>query len=281
LTDMLKYLPASAMLLVLLGACAAVASPAAQCRETFSVALDVGHSRKAPGAISARGRGEYDFNFDLAGSIAETLKAGGFKKVHVIVSDGFGDLKSLMRRVEDSTKLQPNLFVSIHHDSVQPRYLKPWVHNGAKRFYTEDKSGFSLYVSRKNPQAEASLAFARLVSDRLTAQGLRFTKHHAEPIPGEGREWADEGRGIHFFDELIVLREHRLPAVLFEAGVILNRDDELVLMTEQRRKIVAAAFAGAVERFCAGPEPVPVAQEPARGAQEPAPVPAEPTGAPQ
>src|SRR5262249_20799071 len=46
-------------------------------KSTFQIALDVGHSPAAPGAISARGVTEYSFNLRLTGVIERTLMAHG------------------------------------------------------------------------------------------------------------------------------------------------------------------------------------------------------------
>jgi N-acetylmuramoyl-L-alanine amidase len=48
-----------------------------------------------------------------------------------------------------------------------------------------------------------------------------------------------------------VLYESRMPALLLEAGMIVNRAEEQVLSSATRRATVARAVAGAVERFCA------------------------------
>jgi hypothetical protein len=50
---------------------------------------------------------------------------------------------------------------------------------------------------------------------------------------------------------LAVLYESHMPAVLLEAGMIVNRAEEQVLSSPARRATVAKAVAGAVERFCA------------------------------
>jgi N-acetylmuramoyl-L-alanine amidase len=42
-----------------------------------------------------------------------------------------------------------------------------------------------------------------------------------------------------------------MPAVLLEAGSIVNRQEELELATPERRSIVADAVTAAVEDFCA------------------------------
>ena len=42
-----------------------------------------------------------------------------------------------------------------------------------------------------------------------------------------------------------------MPAVLLEAGSIINRQEELELATPERRLMVAGAVTAAVEEFCA------------------------------
>jgi SH3-like domain-containing protein len=46
-----------------------------------------------------------------------------------------------------------------------------------------------------------------------------------------------------------------MPAVLVEAGVIVNRDEELVLSTPAYQTIIATAVAQAVSKFCNPREP--------------------------
>jgi N-acetylmuramoyl-L-alanine amidase len=50
---------------------------------------------------------------------------------------------------------------------------------------------------------------------------------------------------------LIVLRETKMPAVLLEAGSIVNRQEEVELGTPERRALTAAAIVAAVDEFCA------------------------------
>jgi hypothetical protein len=42
-----------------------------------------------------------------------------------------------------------------------------------------------------------------------------------------------------------------MPAVLLEAGSIVNRTEELELATPERRNLIGAATVAAVEQFCA------------------------------
>ena len=61
----------------------------------------------------------------------------------------------------------------------------------------------------------------------------------------------DEEAGVYRYDHLIVLHSTRMPAVLLEAGSIINRQEELELATPERRLMVAEAVTAAVEEFCA------------------------------
>jgi len=47
-----------------------------------------------------------------------------------------------------------------------------------------------------------------------------------------------------------VLRKTEAPAVLLEAGSIVNRDEELELGSRERHAIIGTAITQAVEAFC-------------------------------
>src|SRR5262249_11452013 len=93
--------------------------PADHCnRGQFRVLLDVGHTELVPGANSARGATEFEFNKKLAGLIKDRLGAAGFARTHVMVTTGKAK-PGLFKRVDIANKTPlPDLFLSIHHDSV-------------------------------------------------------------------------------------------------------------------------------------------------------------------
>jgi N-acetylmuramoyl-L-alanine amidase len=148
--------------------------------------------------------------------------------------------------------LSPALIISIHHDSVQERYLEPWRFAGRSLRYSDRFTGHSIFVSRANPHFEQSLAFAQTLGRGLAAAGLRFSAHHAENIPGENRGTLDADHGVFEFRNLKVLREATAPAILLEAGIIVNRAEEVELASPARRNLMARAIADAVAAMCAG-----------------------------
>ncbi|RAI41591.1 N-acetylmuramoyl-L-alanine amidase family protein [Rhodoplanes roseus] len=238
---------------VLLLAVSTRAEPQHACRPAeFRVLLDVGHTVDQPGATSARGVTEHAFNLRLAERIARALRDGGFSRTTLLVVRGRGR-KQLLARTRVANADPPDLLLSIHHDDVQPRFYSQWTHEGRVRAYSDRSAGWSVFVSRENRRFDASLAFARGLGDALLAKDLPFTLHHAEAIPGEGREVLDAARGVFRYDGLIVLKDTAAPAVLLEAGVIVNRAEELALAGRERQGAIAGAVLTAVQEFCAAP----------------------------
>jgi N-acetylmuramoyl-L-alanine amidase len=219
----------------------------------FRIALDVGHTVEAGGATSARGVPEYVFNLRLARQIEARLHEAGFARTEVMVSHGIGRLQ-LKRRADRANELGADLLVSVHHDSVQDFYLSTWKHDGRIDRFSDKFNGYSIFVSNDNVRAAASLDYARLLADELLARGMRFTRHHAEDVAGERHPFVDPERGIYRYDELLVLKHAKAPAVLLEAGVIVNRAEEAIMATAQRQRMISAAVTAATIRFCANGE---------------------------
>jgi N-acetylmuramoyl-L-alanine amidase len=237
-------------------AAASAATAASACeRGGFRIVLDVGHTAQVPGAISARGVPEYDFNLRLAGQVDAALKGAGFSGTQVLVTSGSAR-RGLAARVARANARPADLFLSLHHDSVPEQFLETWEHDGKPQRYSDRFGGHSLFVSLENRQAEASLRFARALGTALGNAGLRYTPHYADPIMGwRQRDLLDAEAGVYRFDELVVLRRTAMPAVLFEAGSIVNRSEELIVASSDRQRVVAGAVVAAVESFCASLPP--------------------------
>jgi N-acetylmuramoyl-L-alanine amidase len=209
------------------------------------IALDVGHYLAAPGATSARGVVEFNFNRALVLAIDARLKAAGYRTELIGIEGQAADLAGRPRRARE---VGATLFLSVHHDSTRERYLRDWDYDGQARKYADQRfQGYSLFVSRQNPQWRQSLECASTLGTHLRAAGFKPSRYHADPVMGESREFADEANGVHFFDNLAVLRNStNMPALLFEAGVILNRDEEARMSEEATRTRIAEAVAQAM-----------------------------------
>ena len=223
-------------------------------RSTFRVLIDVGHTATSPGADSARGVPEYEFNLKLADVIAQSLREAGFDKTIRLVTSGTR-LTSLFRRAASADHLHADLFLSIHHDSVPDHLKETWQHEGKKNYYSDRFSGYAIFVSNDNADRAGSLAFGHSLGQELQKRGLHYTPHYTLPVMGRfRRELVDPEAGVYRYNHLIVLHSTLMPAVLLEAGSIVNRQEELELATPERRLIVAEAVTAAVEDFCTSRE---------------------------
>lgn len=181
-------------------------APAAQGATIF---VDTGHSAARQGAVAHDGTGEHELNRQMAKLLIEQLRAMGHEVRDV---EGEGYNRSLVSRVLDSERA--DLFISIHHDSIQEVFLEA---GRAGEF-----SGFSVFVSGEAQDLDGSLRCAITVGDAMLAAGQAPSLYHAQPIPGEGRPLLDPRRGIHQYDGLAVLRYAKSAAILLEVGVMVN-----------------------------------------------------------
>ena len=125
-------------------------------KKDIIVILDVGHTDKDSGQISARGVKEYDLNMKLARRVLEELVNTGFISTQMIVTSGSNTHESRLQRSKRANDLGADLFISVHHDGVKNETLMPW-----PKF-----EGFSLWVSQKNNKYEKSLSFATTLADQ-------------------------------------------------------------------------------------------------------------------
>ena len=203
------------------------------------VAVDVGHFLEKPGATSAYGVTEFEYNRNLAAVIATRLEADG---VPVRLIGYKGEMADLYARAPQAEAAGGQFLLSVHHDSVKAEYQQTWLVDGKEQRYSEYARGFSLFVSRKNPRLAESLACASSIGAALRAAGLKPTPHHAEAA-GIGRPWADQENGVYYYDNLVVLKTATVPAVLLEAGVIVHPVEAQELTTPARRQLTADAVA--------------------------------------
>jgi N-acetylmuramoyl-L-alanine amidase len=219
--------------------------------ENFRVMVDVGHTEAVAGAMSARGATEYSFNLALAQEAKQALVNAGFVNTVLLVTDQ-APPRGLITRAAAANSQRVDLFLSIHHDSVPDELLKTWQFEGQDQHYNDDYPGYALFISEDNGDRAGSLLFGGFLGKELQARGVQFTPHYTLALMGHRRrQLLDPVGGVYRYDQLIVLRMTHMPALLLEAGSIVNRQEELELGTAERRAKTSAAIAAAVTEFCA------------------------------
>ena len=191
-----------------------------------SIDIDVGHSLSKSGAISYQGKNEFLYNRALGLELNNELLGKGVI-TKLIGGDGLSN--DLMTRTKNNNG---EVFVSIHHDSIK----KEWM-NDVDQF-----KGFSIFISRKNKELEKSKTCAIAVGREMVKTGFRPSLYHAMDVDGERKELISKELGVHYYDDLIVLKHNKHPSILVEAGVIVNKNDELRVTSDVGRSLVAKAI---------------------------------------
>src|SRR5215203_4101292 len=217
----------------------------------FRVIVDVGHTPEIPGAISARGANEYDFNLRLAKVIERKLNDAGYARTSLLLATGPA-IPSLVRRIAQANQMSADLLISIHHDSVPQAFKVKWEYEGKPLEYSDRFRGDSIFVSSDNADYQGSLAFGKLLGAQLKVRGLQYTPHYTQAFMGhKRRQLVDAETGVYRYDQLLILRTTRMASVLLEAGSIINRDEEILMGQEEHQLQIAGAVTEAVDKFCA------------------------------
>ncbi|NJJ38004.1 N-acetylmuramoyl-L-alanine amidase [Paenibacillus apii] len=176
------------------------------------VVLDAGHGGSQPGAISAAGRVEKDFNLAVILKAGALLQSDG--RMTVIFTRSDDVTLGLQDRVKVAEEAGANVFVSLHANAM-PTTASNWNKvNGSETYYTRSES----------------LPFARIMHKHLV----------------EGTGFKDNGvraKSLH------VTRETSMPAVLLEAGYLTNPAEEAALYTEELQNSLAREIAAGIIEY--------------------------------
>ncbi len=214
----------------------------------FKVAIDIGHTRNSPGAVSARGVPEYYFNKNIGMLLHQCLLRDKRFKNSFIINEK-GDDISLWARAAIANSQGAALFLSIHHDSVEPKDLSYWQYQGEVYPHCDKFTGYSIFYSEGNRNPLNSLIFAVILGSEMLKNGFCPTLHHAEKFTGGDKDLIDMTRGIYKYNNLIVLKSTDMPAILFECGIIKNRREELLLSNAEYQYKIADTILMAIRKY--------------------------------
>ena len=222
--------------------------------EDFKIAIDIGHTENSPGAISARGVPEYLFNKNIGTLLHKKLLQDKRFKGSFIIKE-IGDDLSLSARAAIANRQGASLFISIHHDSVEPKDLSFWLYQGELMAHCDRFTGYSIFYSEENGSPLNSLIFAVVLGSEMLRSGFCPTLHHAEKFTGGDKDLIDRTKGIYKFNKLVVLKSTNMPAILFECGLIKNRHEELQLSNANYQNNLIDALMRAIKIYSSIDQP--------------------------
>lgn len=171
------------------------------------VIVDPGHGGKDPGAIGIGGLQEKDIILPISQEVAAILEQNGVKAVLTRNSDYFVDLAP---RVAMAERLDANLFVSIHANSIN--------------LSRQDISGLETYYYSSGQALAQTIHNNILKNVDIDNRGVRRAR---------------------FF----VLRKSSMPSVLVEVGFVTGREDAAKLSDSAYRSKMAQAIANGILQY--------------------------------
>ncbi|WP_445506335.1 N-acetylmuramoyl-L-alanine amidase [Niallia sp. 03190] len=163
------------------------------------IVIDPGHGGKDSGTIGIFGTLEKDLTIRTAHLLADKLKTAGSNVILTRSNDSF---LSLQNRVNLSSSLHADAFISIHYDSVQD----PTIMGMTSYYYTSSQK-----------ELANELHESIIEATNLTDRGVRQNNY-------------------------FVLRENTQPATLLELGYLSNASEEQLVATQKYQETVSTAI---------------------------------------
>lgn len=221
------------------------------------VVIDAGHGGKDPGSIGSRVK-EKDITLSIALKVGDYLKAN-VKNVDVAYTRKTDTLIALSDRAKIANKLEADLFVSIHANSVSNKAVygtETYVMGLHKsndnleiaklenavilyeKDYKNEYSGF-------DPNSTESYIVLNLYQNAYLDMSLKL----AEKVQKQFKDRAGrKDLGVKQAG-FLVLWQTTMPCVLIEVGFISNKSEETFLMSQYGQDIIASAIYRAIRDY--------------------------------
>jgi N-acetylmuramoyl-L-alanine amidase len=185
------------------------------------IVIDAGHGGSDPGTIGFSGNYEKDINLDISKKLKEELKSNGYKVILTRDSDEYVDN---LLRAKLTNKKRARVFISIHGNAMENNNSI----NGIQVLY---------YPNRESTIGDLNNnELARIIMGSL--------------INGTGAK----DKGIVEREDLIVLNQTKMPAIIIECGFLSNEKEEQLLLTDDyQNKVVDSISMGLEEYFSLNP----------------------------
>lgn len=178
------------------------------------IVIDAGHGGKDPGTIGFRGSYEKDINLQVTQKLEKGLKDKGYRVVLTRDNDVYVDN---MERAALANKKRAKVFISIHGNALENNHAT----NGIQVLYHPNRESSVRDLDNKG--------LAEIVMDTL----LKTT--------------GAANRGVIEREDLIVLNQAQMPAIIIECGFLSNENEEALLQTDAYQQKIVDGVVEALE----------------------------------
>lgn len=219
----------------------------------FIVVLDPGHGGIDGGATGQKGTQEKEVVLIFAKMLEEKLEASGAYDVQLTREDD--TFLSLRDRLNFNRRLQSDLFISIHADSLRQKFVRgSTIYTLSKR--ASDQLSASLAESENSVDLIAGLALEEetevvndILVDLTTRETTRFSRKFSDILLDNLRNQINLIKNPQRSASFGVLKAPEVPSVLLELGYLSNVEDEKLLSSVAWKDKAAQAVSEAVIDF--------------------------------
>lgn len=215
------------------------------------VMLDPGHGGEDPGAISPNGLKEKDVVLSIARETKKRLENLGYKVYMTRNEDVFIPLK--VRR-QKAQRVQADLFVSIHADSVdrpEPRGTGVYIlsergasSEAARLLADSQNSSDSIGGVKMSHSKEVNNVLVDMLQTQTISDSARLARLILNQL-GKHNKIKNEVNQANF----VVLRSPEIPSILVETAFLSNPQDEALLRSRAFRQKVAQSIADGMKQY--------------------------------
>jgi N-acetylmuramoyl-L-alanine amidase len=190
---------------------------------------------------------EKQLTLQFARELRDKLATDG--RVRIALTRDDDRYLSLDERAALARRIGASLYVSIHMDSAPNPlargatvYSLSEVASDAEAAQLAAKSNASMAATAGDDGSVNSI-----LSNLAVRSQMKASADFAERLVRSAQRGVTLRPQPHQFADFAVLREAAVPAVLFEAGYISNKDDEAALRSPEQRARIVAALARSIE----------------------------------
>lgn len=180
------------------------------------IVIDPGHGGKDSGTIGFSGNYEKDINLQISKKLSKKLKSMGYKIVLTRDNDEYIDN---LVRAEIANNKRARVLVSVHCNSLENNSTV----DGIQVLYYPDREST---VDNLNNNELAQIMLSSL-------------------IDGTGAK----DRGMVEREDLIVLNQTKMPAILIECGFLSNENEERLLLADDYQNKMVDLIADGLEEY--------------------------------
>jgi len=219
----------------------------------FTIVLDPGHGGIDGGAEGRGKTKEKDITLNFTKILAVKLEQSGPYDVKLTREEDV--FVSLRERLDFSRRQRADLFISIHADSLNQRFvrgstvytLSKKASDGLSERLARSENAVDLVAGVALPQEQN--AVTDILIDLTTRETTRFSKQFSRILVtrlGKSVKLIKNPQRSAAFG---VLKAPEVPSVLLELGYLSNREDEKLLISPEWQSKAADAVVAAVEDF--------------------------------